>query len=67
MSKANVMGVRAFGNGNLNYRYRVTIGINEEEQFGLQRINAQVIEQAKLIMLNRRALTEHMRRASKDR
>jgi hypothetical protein len=65
MSRAKVIGVRAFGNGNLNDSYRVTMDINEEAQFVSQRINGYVLKQAKLIMLNRSALTEHMQRASK--
>jgi hypothetical protein len=55
MSKAKVIGIRVFGNGNLNGNYLITIGTNEEEQFVLQSINAHVLRQAKLIMLNRRA------------
>lgn len=65
MSKAKVIGIRAFGNGNLNDIYRVTTYTNEEEQFVLQRINEYVLKQAKLIMLIRNALTEHMQRTSK--
>lgn len=33
MSKAKVIGMRSFGNGNLNDIYRVTTYTNEEEQF----------------------------------
>jgi hypothetical protein len=67
ISRAKFLCLRAFGNGHLDDACLVTTAINEEEQFVLQSINAHVIKQAKLIMQNRRALTEHMRRAIKGR
>jgi hypothetical protein len=67
ITKTKFIGIHAFGNVHLDDTCLVTTDINEDEQFVLQSINAHVLKQAKLIMQNRRALTEHMWRGSKDR
>jgi Ser/Thr protein kinase RdoA (MazF antagonist) len=62
-----VVEVHEFGSGNINDTYLVTIdvGVPEEKQFVLQRINTQVFKQPKLIMQNMRIFTEHVRRRAR--
>ncbi|MEH2001593.1 MAG: aminoglycoside phosphotransferase family protein [Nostoc sp.] len=55
-----VTDVKAFGSGNINDTFLVTLNSSEEEHFVLQRINTQVFRQPQLIMQNMRTLTEHV-------
>ncbi|MEH2447507.1 MAG: aminoglycoside phosphotransferase family protein [Nostoc sp.] len=55
-----VTDVKAFGSGNINDTFLVTLDSSEEQHFVLQRINTQVFRQPKLIMENMRTFTEHV-------
>lgn len=57
----NVTGIQAFGSGNINDTFLVTLDCPEEKHFVLQRINTQVFVQPQLIMHNMRIFTEHVR------
>ncbi|MEA5623767.1 aminoglycoside phosphotransferase family protein [Nostoc sp. UHCC 0251] len=57
-----VTGVKAFGSGNINDTFLVTLDSSEEQYFVLQRINTQVFRQPQLIMQNMRTFTEHVRK-----
>lgn len=56
--QGQVTNIQAFGNGNINDTFLVTL--NYGENFILQRINTQVFPQPELIMLNMRTFTEHV-------
>src|SRR5215210_1790644 len=64
----SVLNVNEFGNGNINDTYLVSTDVDspDEKHFVLQRINTQVFKQPRLIMQNMRALTEHMRRRTRE-
>ena len=55
-----VTDVKAFGSGNINDTFLVTLDSSEEEHFVLQRINTHVFRQPQLIMENMRTFTEHV-------
>ncbi|QHG18945.1 aminoglycoside phosphotransferase family protein [Nostoc sp. ATCC 53789] len=55
-----VTAVKAFGSGNINDTFLVTLDTSKEQHFVLQRINTQVFRQPKLIMQNMRTFTEHV-------
>ncbi|MBE9049044.1 aminoglycoside phosphotransferase family protein [Nostocales cyanobacterium LEGE 11386] len=55
-----VTGVQAFGSGNINDTFLVTLDAAEKKHFVLQRINTQVFRQPALVMQNMRTLTEHV-------
>jgi Ser/Thr protein kinase RdoA (MazF antagonist) len=55
-----VTELRAFGSGNINDTYLVTIASDREPQFVLQRINTHVFQQPALVMQNMRIFTEHV-------
>jgi Ser/Thr protein kinase RdoA (MazF antagonist) len=57
-----VTGVKAFGSGNINDTFLVTLDSSESRHFVLQRINTQVFCQPQLIMQNMRTFTEHVRK-----
>lgn len=57
-----VTGVKAFGSGNINDTFLVTLDSLEEKNFILQRINTQVFRQPQLIMQNMCTFTEHVRK-----
>ncbi|GAA6617830.1 phosphotransferase enzyme family protein [Scytonema sp. NUACC26] len=59
--KGQVMTVQAFGSGNINDTFLVTLDSSEEKHFVLQRINTQVFRQPELIMQNMRTFTEYVR------
>jgi Ser/Thr protein kinase RdoA (MazF antagonist) len=52
--------LRAFGNGNINDTFLVTIADEMEPHFVLQRINTHVFQQPALVMQNMRIFTEHV-------
>ncbi|NJL09191.1 MAG: aminoglycoside phosphotransferase family protein [Calothrix sp. SM1_7_51] len=58
--QANVTTVQAFGSGNINDTFLVTLDANQEKHFVLQRINTHVFQQPHLVMQNMRAFTEHV-------
>jgi Ser/Thr protein kinase RdoA (MazF antagonist) len=55
-----VIGVREFGNGNINNTFLVTLDAEEEKHFILQRVNTQVFRQPEFVMRNMRISTEHV-------
>jgi Ser/Thr protein kinase RdoA (MazF antagonist) len=55
-----VTDVRAFGSGNINDTFLVTIVGGDEPSFVLQRINTHVFQQPALVMQNMRIFTEHV-------
>ncbi|MHC5826449.1 MAG: hypothetical protein ACYT04_63955, partial [Nostoc sp.] len=55
-----VTDVKAFGSGNINDTFLVTLDSLKEQHFVLQRINTQVFRQPQLIMQNMRTLTEYV-------
>jgi Ser/Thr protein kinase RdoA (MazF antagonist) len=59
--QGKVTDVRAFGSGNINDTFWVTLDADAEKPFVLQRINTQVFRQPELVMQNMRAFTEHTR------
>ncbi len=54
------MDIRAFGNGNINDTFLVTLDTSVDRHFILQRVNTQVFHQPELIMRNMRIFTEHV-------
>ncbi|MBF2004591.1 MAG: aminoglycoside phosphotransferase family protein [Chlorogloeopsis fritschii C42_A2020_084] len=60
--QGKVTNVLAFGSGNINDTFLVTLDASEEKHFILQRINTQVFRQPQLIMQNMRIYTEHVRK-----
>ncbi|MGF1990678.1 MAG: phosphotransferase enzyme family protein [Nostoc sp. ZfuVER08] len=56
-----VTATKAFGSGNINDTFLVTLDSSEQQHFVLQRINTQVFRQPKLIMQNMCIFTEHVR------
>lgn len=59
--KVKVTNIQAFGNGNINDTFLVTLDSPIEKHFVLQRINTQVFRQPQLVMQNMRTCTEHIR------
>ena len=59
-AQGKVMDVQAFGNGNINDTFLVTVDSFEEKHFVLQRINTQVFRQPELVIQNMRTFTEHV-------
>lgn len=59
--RGKVTGIKAFGSGNINDTFLVTLNSAEAQYFVLQRINTSVFRQPQLIMQNMRTLTEHIR------
>jgi Ser/Thr protein kinase RdoA (MazF antagonist) len=55
-----VIAIRAFGSGNINDTFLVTIEDDIEPHFVLQRINTHVFLQPELVMQNMRIFTEHV-------
>jgi Ser/Thr protein kinase RdoA (MazF antagonist) len=55
-----VKNIRAFGSGNINDTFLVTVADAIEPHFVLQRINTHVFTQPALVMQNMRILTEHV-------
>lgn len=57
-----VTNIQAFGNGNINDTFLVTLDSPDEKRFVLQRINNEVFCQPKLVMQNMYIYTEHVRK-----
>lgn len=55
-----VTDVRAFGSGNINDTFLVTVADGQDPCFVLQRINTKVFCQPALVMQNMRTFTEHV-------
>jgi hypothetical protein len=55
-----IIDIQAFGNGNINDTFLVTLNGETDKYFVLQRINTQVFPQPKLVMQNISTVTEHM-------
>ncbi|WP_256973635.1 phosphotransferase enzyme family protein, partial [Nostoc sp. T09] len=60
--QGQVKGIQAFGSGNINDTFLVTLDAAQERHFILQRINTQVFRQPQLIMQNMCIFTEHVRK-----
>ncbi|RUR87055.1 mucin desulfatase [Chlorogloeopsis fritschii PCC 6912] len=60
--QGKVTNVQAFGSGNINDTFLVSLDSSKEQHFVLQRINTQVFRQPQLIMQNMRIYTEHVRK-----
>jgi Ser/Thr protein kinase RdoA (MazF antagonist) len=56
-----ITDVQAFGSGNINDTFLVTLESSTERQFVLQRINTQVFRQPELVMQNMQIFSEHVR------
>jgi len=55
-----IIDIRRLGNGNINNTFLVTLDSKENNHFVLQSINARVFPRPELIMLNMRALIDHV-------
>lgn len=60
--QGKIMDIRAFGNGNINDTFLVTLDTSANRHFILQRINTQVFHKPELIMKNMHIFTEHASR-----
>lgn len=60
--QGKVRDVQAFGSGNINDTFLVSLNSSEAKNFVLQRINTQVFRQPQLIMQNMCTFTEHVRK-----
>src|SRR5689334_18972559 len=60
--QGKVKGIQAFGSGNINDAFLVTLDSAQEQHFVLQRINTQVFRQPQLIMQNMCIFTDHVRK-----
>ncbi|MDZ8052944.1 MAG: phosphotransferase enzyme family protein [Aulosira sp. ZfuVER01] len=60
--QGKVKGIQAFGSGNINDTFLVTLDAAQEQHFVLQRINTQVFRQPQLIMQNMCIFTDHVRK-----
>jgi len=58
--QGNVRSVAAFGSGNINDTFLVTLDSAPAQHFVLQRINTQVFRQPQLIMQNMRLFSDHV-------
>ncbi|MBD2776697.1 phosphotransferase enzyme family protein [Iningainema tapete] len=58
--QGTVISIQAFGSGNINDTFLVTLDSPESKHFVLQRINTHVFRQPQLVMHNMRAYTEHV-------
>ncbi|MBH8565018.1 aminoglycoside phosphotransferase family protein [Nostoc sp. CENA67] len=58
--QGQVTAVQAFGSGNINDTFLVTLDASQLQHFVLQRINTQVFRQPQLIMQNMCIFTEHV-------
>ncbi len=57
----SIAGIQAFGSGNINDTFLVTLDSPEKQHFVLQRINTSVFRQPQLVMQNMCIFTEHIR------
>ncbi|MFH7026286.1 MAG: phosphotransferase enzyme family protein [Heteroscytonema crispum UTEX LB 1556] len=60
-TQEKVTGIQAFGSGNINDTFLVTLDSLKDKHFVLQRINTQVFRQPQLVMHNICIFTEHVR------
>ncbi len=60
-TSSHVKDVRAFGSGNINDTFLVTVADAAEPHFVLQRINTHVFLQPELLLQNMRIFTQHIR------
>jgi Ser/Thr protein kinase RdoA (MazF antagonist) len=58
--QGKIADVRAFGNGNINDTFLVSLDNSSPTRFVLQRINTQVFRQPQLVMQNIRTFTDHV-------
>lgn len=57
-----ILGIQAFGSGNINDTFLATLSAPEHQYFILQRINTQIFQQPVWVMQNMRVFTEHVHR-----
>jgi Ser/Thr protein kinase RdoA (MazF antagonist) len=60
--QGKVIDVRAFGSGNINDTFLVTLDSSKDNNFILQRINTHVFRQPDMVMNNMRIFTEHVQK-----
>jgi hypothetical protein len=58
--EGNITGLMAFGNGNINDTFLVTLDDPLQTRFVLQRINTHVFRDPEAVMQNMRTFTDHM-------
>ena len=59
-ASGKVTNVSAFGSGNINDTFLVTVSDGNEPHFVLQRLNTHVFKQPRLVMQNMRIFTQHI-------
>ncbi len=59
--QGTVAGIEAFGSGNINDTFLVSLAASSEPYFILQRINTQVFQQPQLVMQNISTYSQHVR------
>ena len=59
--QGQVLEVQAYGSGNVNDTFLVTLDTQEGRRFILQRLNTEVFRRPELVMGNFRTVTEHVR------
>jgi Ser/Thr protein kinase RdoA (MazF antagonist) len=59
--QGQLVSIQAFGNGNINDTFLVTLDSAAEKHFVLQRINTEVFRQPQLVMRNMCIFTQHVR------
>jgi Ser/Thr protein kinase RdoA (MazF antagonist) len=59
--QGQIVSIQAFGNGNINDTFLVTLDSAVEKHFVLQRINTEVFRQPELVMQNMCIFTQHVR------
>ncbi|RJQ52942.1 MAG: aminoglycoside phosphotransferase family protein [Nitrospiraceae bacterium] len=58
--RGEVLDIQAFGSGNINDTFLVTVDSDAQRRFILQRLNTKVFRQPELVMQNMRVLTAHV-------
>jgi Ser/Thr protein kinase RdoA (MazF antagonist) len=58
--QGNVIGIQAFGSGNINDTFLVALDAKSDGHFILQRLNTQVFRQPEQVTQNMRTCTEHV-------
>ncbi len=61
VNQGTVIGIEAFGSGNINDTFLVSLAASSEPYFILQRINTQVFQQPQLVMQNICTYSQHVR------
>ena len=64
--RGQITDIQAFGNGNINDTFLVTLKNSTQKHFILQRINTHVFRQPELVMQNMRVFTDHATQRLQD-